>query len=794
MKSRLYFLVVALVGFGLQKAHAQALPPFQSEQDPCNAIPLCGGVFVTPYSYTGFGFGQQQTQFGGACFDETNSVWFKLTVATAGNIVFTITPFSTTDDYDFAIYNTTNSTCSTGINGANRVRCNGNMVPFSVNNIVGLNLTSTLITVPAGSINMNFNQYIAANAGDVYYILVDNFSASASGFTFDLTGSTATFIGDGPPAYDSIRNSTACNTSTGLKVKMNQAVRCNSIAANGSDFSIVPALATVTSAVGTGCVANGYTNEITLTFSNPLPAGTYTLQAQNGTDGNTLLDLCPELQLVTDSILFTVRTPVTVNAGPDTNICLGQTTLLAGSFTGGGAVNTIAWTPATGLSSSSILNPTASPAANQTYTLTVTPDGLPACAVSDVVTIGVLQGFSILTPPTTICRGESVNINVNGDTRYTYTWTPSAGLSNTATANTVATPDTTTAYTLTATYPGCSPASQSITITVEPVPVVNAGHDTVLCYGLPLQLSPTVTPAFPSYTYSWTPATDFDFPTSLAPRFIGFDTITATLTVTTPNGCTGKDSLVISVVPKLFGTISADTGICPRDSAQLVASSGVTYRWTPSAGLSNDTVAAPLASPITSTLYMVEVINEIGCRDTQSVDVTIYPAAVVVLPDSVRIHPGEVYQMAPSGNCSYFSWFPPYGLTADSISNPVASPEVNTRYFVTASTTWGCTAAVDSIDVYVDGESFIAVPNAFTPGRDPNALLRPERRGLVSINYFRVYNRWGQKVYETNLVDAGWDGRVNGTLQPLGVYIWELDATTSAGRRVHKQGNTTLLR
>ncbi len=794
MKIVVRFLAVCCLALTAFRASAQNqfLQPLRPEQDPCGALTFCPPLFFTDSSYNGAG----ATITPMSCLSETYSMWLRVDVVTSGNIVFVITPNNPLNDYDFAVYQSNN--CN-ALGAPIRCNANNNNPGSNVNGQVGLNTTSFFTNVIGGTFGSSYLAQINAVAPATYYILIDNAAPTyfppvpADGFTIDFTGSTAGFAGSAPPLYDSIPQS--CNNTQSTTVYMDRPVTCASIAANGSDFALVPALGAVSAAAGIGCTGPGGTaTGINLTFSAPLPPGTYTLKPQTGTDGNTLLNACGFAQPLTDSIVFQVVAPLSVSAGPDTNICLGMSTVLAGSFTGGGGVSTIVWAPATGLSNPSILNPIATPPANQTYTLTVTPDGLPACAVTDAVTIGVLQGFAITTPPTTICRGESVNINVTGDPRYTYAWTPTAGLSTSTAANTVTTPDNTTAYTLTATYPGCSPASQSITITVEPVPVVNAGRDTVLCYGLPLQLSPTVTPAFNAYTYSWTPASEFDFPTSLAPRFIGFDTITATLTVTTPNGCMGKDSLVIAVVPKLFGTLSADTGICPRDSAQFVASGGVRYLWTPSDGLSSDTVAAPLASPVTSTLYTVEVINAIGCRDTQSVEVTIYPAAVVELPDSVRIYPGEVYQMDPRGNCSYFEWFPPYGLTADSIANPVASPEVNTRYFVTATTERGCKAEVDSIDVYVDGESFIAVPNAFTPGREPNAILRPERRGLATINYFRIYNRWGQKVYETNVLDAGWDGRIDGTMQPLGVYIWELDAVTSAGRRVHKQGNTTLLR
>src|SRR4051812_8360514 len=93
MKSLGYLIALFFfLPFGLD---AQTLPPFQPEQDACNALPLCGGIFTTPYSYTGYGYKMEQLvnySGGDACFSESNSVWLKLQVATAGTIAFTISP------------------------------------------------------------------------------------------------------------------------------------------------------------------------------------------------------------------------------------------------------------------------------------------------------------------------------------------------------------------------------------------------------------------------------------------------------------------------------------------------------------------------------------------------------------------------------------------------------------------------------------------------------------------------------------------------------------------------------
>ncbi|RYZ54055.1 MAG: hypothetical protein EOP49_05950, partial [Sphingobacteriales bacterium] len=417
-------LLTLLISFA-SRSYSQTLPPLQPEQDACNALQLCG-TFYTPYSYSGFGFVQELSQVGpnAGCFTEGNSVWFKLVVATAGNIVFAITPVNATDDYDFIVHKIgPNDTCS-NLTTANRIRCNGNnnLAGSNPGGIIGLNMASTLTYVAAGTFGSSYLQFIAAVPGDVYLIMVDNFSASAAGFTIDFTGSTATFQGTGNPVYDSLVFDDPCNNSEGFRVQMNKPIRCSSIATDGSDFQIFPALATVNSAAGFNCSgANGYTQDIDITFSSPLPPGNYKLTPKTGTDGNTLLDLCLEAQLTTDTIEFQVIAPLIVNAGPDQVTCIGGSVQLDAQITGGGMTHTYTWTPASGLNSATVSNPVATPTGNTTYTVTVIPDGKPACAAQDDVEITILQGFDLANSDTVICKGASVNLTALGSTAYTYT-------------------------------------------------------------------------------------------------------------------------------------------------------------------------------------------------------------------------------------------------------------------------------------------------------------------------------------------------------------------------------------
>ncbi len=301
MALRFYtFILLLFVSAGVQ---AQTLPPNQPEQDACGALQICGGSFYTPFSYVGGG----QVVEDPGCFSESGTIWLRIQVATAGNIVFTIAPLDTTNDYDFAIWDVTATTCSTL---AAPIRCNGNtIIPLGSvpGGIIGLNYTSTNIIVPAGAAGNAFNQFIAANAGDVFLIMVDNFSsntASASGFTIDFTGSTATFSNGNNPVLNNIQ--AACSYASRAVVKTNRPVKCNSITPTGSDFQLTPS-GTVLNASGKNCVSGtGYTDEITLNFASPLPAGSYNLGVKNGTDGNTLLDICDNAIVAPSNIPFTV--------------------------------------------------------------------------------------------------------------------------------------------------------------------------------------------------------------------------------------------------------------------------------------------------------------------------------------------------------------------------------------------------------------------------------------------------------------------------------------------------------
>jgi gliding motility-associated-like protein len=274
----------------------------------------------------------------------------------------------------------------------------------------------------------------------------------------------------------------------------------------------------------------------------------------------------------------------------------------------------------------------------------------------------------------------------------------------------------------------------------------------------------------------------------------GKDVTPLFLTVETPAKCRGADSLNIKVHEGNFATLTPlDTGICPRAPIHFTAAGGVKYEWTPDLFLSDPSAPDPVANPVTSVEYTMIATDQFGCTDTLKAEVIVHPDAVLDMDGPFTIYPGESVQMNAYGNTLYFKWFPPLGLTSTTIANPVASPEVNTRYFVTGVTEFGC-AVRDSVDVYVESETILDIPNAFSPGSQPNSEIKIIKRGIASLKYFRIFNRWGQMLFETKDINQGWDGQFKGKAQPLGVYVYMVEAVTNTGKKFTKQGNITLIR
>jgi gliding motility-associated-like protein len=501
-------------------------------------------------------------------------------------------------------------------------------------------------------------------------------------------------------------------------------------------------------------------------------AGTYWLQVKN--------DYCT----AADTIHVTISPFPVVDLGPDTLNCSGTPITLRSS---------VAYTSPTYLWNNGSTAATLVASASSAYWLRVTVAG---CAAADTVNVTIISDtFTLANHDTAICRGQGpIPVSLTANPAASFSWLPTAGIATPFIASPPINPDTSAMYHVAISIPGCPVLYDSFFIDVQPNPEVNILGRFTVCEFDTLHLHTIVTPGwYTHYIYHWTPAAYLDDSTASTVVFRAGTGGNIYVTVTTPVGCKANDSAVLKVYPGNFASLDSNFAVCPHDSVQLFPAGGISYVWHPGRYLSDSTSPFPWVHAITSQTYTGIAKSADGCLDTVHASVFVYPAAVIHLEDSVTIYPGESYHISPQTNCVTFLWTPAAGLNYFRISDPVASPQVSTEYIVHASTEWGC-KAVDSIKVNFNIESLLALPNAFSPGSTVNNKLYIIKRGEATLHYFRIFNRWGNLVFETNNIDEGWDGTFHGKPQPFDVYVYQVEAKTNTGRIFNRVGNVTLIR
>jgi gliding motility-associated-like protein len=253
------------------------------------SVPICGGTSLPSPHCTNQGL------------SDKNPFFYKFTCFQSGTLGFLITPKTLAEDYDWELYDVT------GID-PNSIYTNGTLVVASnwsgEFGLTGASAAGNSLNVCAGTGQPLFSRMPTLQAGHNYLLLVSHFSDSQSGYTLEFKGGTAVITDASVPHL-----STAAANCGGdvIRVKLNKKIKCSSLAANGSDFRVSPAGgATILSATGIGCSGNFDTDSIEVRLDRFLAPGTYTLNVQPGSDGNTLLDYCDNAVPTTDVASFTL--------------------------------------------------------------------------------------------------------------------------------------------------------------------------------------------------------------------------------------------------------------------------------------------------------------------------------------------------------------------------------------------------------------------------------------------------------------------------------------------------------
>ena len=474
------------------------------------------------------------------------------------------------------------------------------------------------------------------------------------------------------------------------------------------------------------------------------------------------------------------------NAGPDTYVCPGNQNNAQLNASGG---NTYSWTPITGLSNPNIPNPTASPLVPTTYTVAVGVTGCSKTRSDDVfVDVGLTPALTVMND-TLICDIDTLQVTTNGI--GTYAWSPNYMISSLTSPNPFVSPNVPTLYHVRITdLVGCY-TDDSIFIDVKTRVAIDAGPDTSMCGTDTITLQLTSD----ALTFNWSPPTYLNSTTIMHPITTPLSTITYYV-IGNIGKCQNIDSVHIKVGQYPTANAGPDTTVCPGFSAQLHASGGTGYLWSPVTFLNNRSIANPTCTlPFGNIRYVVVVSDTLGCpkvvRDT--VWVKLYPKAVVDAgPADTIVVEGEPLQLNAVGNGSYL-WSPGLWLNSNNIANPIALPHGDIAYQVICTTPNGCLAK-DIIRIkWFNVDPDIYVPTAWAPN-GKNRELAPILRGMKQLNYFRIFNRFGEMVFETTQEGVGWNGVYKGKAQDVATFVWYAEGITYKGQVKRKKGYAVLIR
>lgn len=270
-------------------------------------------------------------------------------------------------------------------------------------------------------------------------------------------------------------------------------------------------------------------------------------------------------------------------------------------------------------------------------------------------------------------------------------------------------------------------------------------------------------------------------------------------------GCFSIQPVTVTSYPVHTVNAGNDKGICDSDSTVLLSvqvgntNAAVTYNWQPAAigNIRNPVGASTIVQPVASPQeYIVTVTDGYGCnyQVSDTVAVTKQPRIHAFAGNDTVAVMGVPHQLLASGGVDYL-WEPAGLLNNAGIFNPLATIYADSILFtLTVTDDKGC-KGYDTVKVKTyDGITYY-VPSAFSPNGDGiNDIFKPLPVGIVTTEYFRVFNRYGELMFETSKYGHGWDGNYKGKPQLPGNYVWVVKGKSRSGKLIEMKGNVVLLR
>ncbi len=492
------------------------------------------------------------------------------------------------------------------------------------------------------------------------------------------------------------------------------------------------------------------------------------------------------------------------NAGPDKNSCNNSVIQIGvppkpGWF--------YLWSPTTGLNSPLLANPIATPDVTTEYVLTVRHNG-GGCLSTDTVLVRAAKLYDSLQvigkQEWCIGSGDSTVLRVlpADSVQWFKDGVAIAGANQLSLSIT----QTGSYYAMVFSNLGCSLTTSAKDVNISSVPIVGFTVDkpTQCMLNNKFVFSNTTTNAVGNMQYKWILGDGFIATTrNITYSYKNPGTYEVVLVVSSNTACADSMSMTIQVFPNVAAEFSIDPvcidiPVLPVNKTMEMSSTSVSYLWDFGNGQTSMLRNPPAqVYPVAGDYVISLTVSTSQCPFPKSIQKRYVkvdaPTPGVTNPVSYAVVDLPLtLQARPVGDL--VTWSPPTFLDNQNSYKPEFIGNKETIYTIELKTISGC-ITIDTQVVKINKSITIFVPNAFTPNSDGrNDFLKPFMIGIKELNYFRIFNRWGEMIFETQDSNRGWDGKFKGIPMQTHTLVWMLEALGADNKIYKAKGSTVLLR
>lgn len=330
---------------------------------------------------------------------------------------------------------------------------------------------------------------------------------------------------------------------------------------------------------------------------------------------------------------------------------------------------------------------------------------------------------------------------------------------------------------------GCADTLQIVVDSSNAISV-NLQSTDVTCFGsTDGSINATASGSTGTVLFNWSNGQTNSFINNLTPG-------TYNVTITDATGCTATASSIVNQPAAIVVNLGNDTTLCSTGLVQFNAPAGfASYAW-------NNGSSGPSITVNNPGTYTLTVTNSDGCSATDNISLSINNELTLDLGEDITLYEDNTIGLFPVLNTTaagQFNWTPAGSVSCASCQNTVATPSSTTQFILTYTGNNGCSVS-DSILITVLEAGNLFFPTAFSPNGDGNNDIYRAFGNVAKVFRLKIFNRWGELVFETNNFNDGWDGTYKGKDQPIGVYVYTAELTLLNNNTRNYKGSVTLLR